>query len=37
MVREMTNVKTGYITRVVNVLKAKYIELHKDYKTGKRF
>ena len=37
MVREMTNVKTGYITRVVNVLKAKYIELHNGYRTGKRF
>ena len=32
MVREMVNVKTQYITRVVNILKAEYIRLYKIYR-----
>jgi hypothetical protein len=31
MIREMTNVKTGYITRIVNIVKQKYIDLYKIY------
>ena len=31
MIREMTDVKTGYITRVVNIVKAKYLDLYKSY------
>ena len=35
MVREMVNVKTQYITRVVNILKAEYKRLWVIYKEGK--
>ena len=31
MIREMTNVKTGYITRIVNIVKQKYVDLYKVY------
>tara|TARA_R110000796_G_scaffold82592_1_gene181015 strand:- start:55332 stop:56024 length:693 start_codon:yes stop_codon:yes gene_type:complete len=31
LVREMVNVKTQYITKVINVLKQKYILLHKEF------
>ena len=31
MVREMVDVKTQYITRVVNILKKEYIRLYKIY------
>ena len=31
MIREMTDVKTGYITRVVNIIKSRYLELYKSY------
>ena len=37
MVREMTDVKTQYITRVVNILKSKYEEMYLQYQNGKRF
>jgi hypothetical protein len=36
IIREMTDVKTLYITRVVNTLKKSYVELHEKYvKTGR--
>ena len=36
IIREMTDVKTLYITRVVNTLKKSYVELHERYvKTGR--
>ena len=36
MIREMTDVKTLYITRVINMLKKSYVELNKSYeKTGR--
>ena len=33
----MTDVKTQYITRVVNILKSKYEEMYLQYQNGKRF
>jgi len=36
IIREMTDVKTLYITRVVNTLKKSYLELHEKYlETGR--
>ena len=35
MVREMVNVKTQYITRVVNILKEEYYRLYKIYENNR--
>ena len=37
MVREMVDVKTQYITRVVNILKKEYVRLYEIYRKKRTY